>query len=971
MVRYYLILFFFSLSLSAQELSPIAEPKKQYETRFETGEELIVTVKIGKYKFSEILITKSDNGYQTELDALFEVLEFPIQQEGRRYGYEGWYVKDTNNFSLKESANSNDFDIQSLDKSFTLSQEKYKIVGGALKVDIEEVGKWFGIRFDIDETNQSLLIGADYKFPFEARLARESREVRDRASPYPAMPYRRSSVELLSGQALDVQINSNYSKDFNSTGYSVLGSRDIALLETRFFVAGNDKVGLTDARLTAGRSSQQKGLLGPLNASRFQFGDVTPVRLGSRSISSQSRGVYITNGSLYTIKDIEVTSFSGPILQGWDVELYRNGVLIDQRTNVVNGRYEFDDVPLNYGQNSFEIIQYGPQGQVVSNTYEKLIDGSTSLDKEWTYDLSLVEMGETLFSQSSISEPEYVEYAGYALTGEYSKGLSKDFSFRFGHSSIFGDNDTLNILSAGGNYRATDNILVGFNLSADSGDEFRFDLNARTAFGKHAVRLAYLGFQQQTGIASDSIVSHRLSLLNNGPLVSSRNFRASYQNVLTATNNGLGTNIYELRNSLGINFLGLSLNHSINYKKEVVEDSSINLLTGTLAIQRNLGPVFARLQAIYDATESFEPTNYSGQFSMNIGKNIRTKLTLDHSVVSEIDRATLNLDWAKSQFNLATRLSYDSNENWFASVFARFSIGAVPMALDTFNSNRSLANSGSFVIRIFEDLNANLKYDFGEPLLKGVKVDSIQSRSRAVSDVDGLATLTALQDQKTTDIIIKQDSLPDPFMIPAIEGISITPRAGFIDSIDYPILQGSELDGSLTIMTSEGEDVAGKYIEVELVNSYGRVVKKSKTEFDGYFLFTAVKPGSYIIRMSKESIKDNNLYDFSTKNVDIKYGGEVISDIQLSVKQKKKINGYLVAVGKFPRMDILNAYALIVVKKYQASYFEKVVPFVVEQENNKTLGLAYLPSIELAQSQCDKIRALSIKCDVSSLIIFK
>ncbi|MFQ3250074.1 MAG: hypothetical protein ACI9O6_001898 [Glaciecola sp.] len=970
MVRYLIILFFLSflsLSSTAQELSSTSQEAQATESRFEVGEELIVTVRIGKYKFSEILITKSNTGYQTELDALFEVLEFPIEQVGSGYAYEGWYLKDSNLFLLSNSENSNEFTVQTTDKSFQLNQDNYSIVDGLLQVEIDEVGRWFGISFSVDETNQSLLISADYQFPFEVRLARESRTIRDRASPYPVMPYRRSSVELLSGQALDIQINSNFSENINSTGYSVLGSRDIALLETRFFVAGNDQNGLTDARFTAGRSSQAKGLLGPLNASRFQFGDVTPVRLGSRSISAQSRGIYITNGSLNTIKDLEVTSFSDAILPGWDVELYRNGVLIDQELNVMDGRYEFDDVPLNYGQNSFEIIQYGPQGQVISNTYEKLIDSSTSLDKEWTYDLSLVDLGETLFSQSTIAEPEYT---GYALTGEYSKGISRDFGFRFGHSTIFGD-DSLNILSVGGNYRAGDSVLLGFDLSGDTDDEFRFDINARTAIGKHAIRLAYQAYQQKPDTILDNTLSHRLSLLNNGPLVSSKSFRASYQNVLSATDNGLGTKIYDLKNSIGLNFLGMSANHSLNYSKVESANNAVDTLTGTLAMQRNIGPVFARVQALYDATESFEPTNYSGQFSMNIGESMRTKLTLDHSVISDIDRATLDFDWSKRQFNLATRVSYDSNENWFASLFARFSIGAVPTALDTFNSNRSLANSGSFVIRIFEDQNANLRYDPGEPLLEGVKVDSVQSRSNAVSNINGLATLTSLQDQKTTDIIIKQDSLPDPFMIPAIEGISITPRAGFIDSIDYPILHGSEVDGSLTILTADGDDIVGKYIDLELVNSYGRVVKKTKTEFDGYFLFTALKPGKYKLRVAEESIESNNLYDVSNKTIDLKNGGMVVSDVQMSLQQKKKTTGYLVSLGQFTKSEFLHAYALLVTRKYKTRYFEKVAPFIVEKDNKQTLALAYLPNIELAQSECKKAQMLGINCEVSAFNSYK
>ncbi|NRD89988.1 hypothetical protein C8024_11760 [Sphingopyxis sp. BSNA05] len=49
---------------------------------------------------------------------------------------------------------------------------------------------------------------------------------------------------------------------------------------------------------------------------------------------------------------------------GWDAELYRNGQLLAFAENRVDGRYEFIDVPLLYGQNRFEVVLYGPQGQI-------------------------------------------------------------------------------------------------------------------------------------------------------------------------------------------------------------------------------------------------------------------------------------------------------------------------------------------------------------------------------------------------------------------------------------------------------------------------------------------------------------------------------------------------------------------------------------------------------------------------------
>ena len=48
---------------------------------------------------------------------------------------------------------------------------------------------------------------------------------------------------------------------------------------------------------------------------------------------------------------------------GWDAELYRNGQLVAFAKSGSNQRYAFEDVELGYGDNRFEIVTFGPQGQ--------------------------------------------------------------------------------------------------------------------------------------------------------------------------------------------------------------------------------------------------------------------------------------------------------------------------------------------------------------------------------------------------------------------------------------------------------------------------------------------------------------------------------------------------------------------------------------------------------------------------------
>src|SRR6185503_9939593 len=124
-----------------------------------------------------------------------------------------------------------------------------------------------------------------------------------------------------------------------------------------------DQKGLPESlRITAYRSDPDGGLLGPLNATHFAAGDVQS--LSHRLIpGSNGRGLEVTNRPLFNPVAFDRTRFDGDLPSGWDAELYRNGELLALSYSAGSQRYAFEDVALLYGDNRFEIVLYGPQGQ--------------------------------------------------------------------------------------------------------------------------------------------------------------------------------------------------------------------------------------------------------------------------------------------------------------------------------------------------------------------------------------------------------------------------------------------------------------------------------------------------------------------------------------------------------------------------------------------------------------------------------
>ena len=120
--------------------------------------------------------------------------------------------------------------------------------------------------------------------------------------------------------------------------------------------------------------------------------------------------------------ELNTLDLQGDIQPGWDVELYRNDVLINALTAGPDGRYVFNDIELLYGNNTFRLIFYGPQGQIREKTKQVLVDSRTVQNQHY-FDLSLTRPG-SLFLNEPAANAAYV-LANRTLKSIQSTGVSK------------------------------------------------------------------------------------------------------------------------------------------------------------------------------------------------------------------------------------------------------------------------------------------------------------------------------------------------------------------------------------------------------------------------------------------------------------------------------------------------------------------------------------------------------------------
>ena len=76
-------------------------------------------------------------------------------------------------------------------------------------------------------------------------------------------------------------------------------------------------------------------------------------------------------------------------MPGWDVELYRNGILLASLIVDDTGFYEFSDVELFGGENDFELFFYGPQGEIRNREIAFPVTSAFLSAQNNTYDISV------------------------------------------------------------------------------------------------------------------------------------------------------------------------------------------------------------------------------------------------------------------------------------------------------------------------------------------------------------------------------------------------------------------------------------------------------------------------------------------------------------------------------------------------------------------------------------------------------
>ncbi|QLC22681.1 carboxypeptidase regulatory-like domain-containing protein [Parasphingopyxis sp. CP4] len=812
---------------------------------------LLFDVRLGEYRLGDGV-----RGYQTpgsiciDLADTIAALDVPITIDETANRAEGWAFTEENQIVIDRARNR----VRHGELSENLPSGLVFDTPEGWCVSTQALAAWFGVTMEADLRNAVLILSSDQPLPVERALERQARASSLRPQlefdlsglPQADTPYRMwrtPSVDVV------VSIGGLSDRQRGDSGferrYEIYAAGEVLTASVDARLASDDRGVPRSLRMRAFRSSPTADLLGPLRATHFAIGDVSSQTSPIAVQPTPGRGAIITNRPLDQPSSFDRRTFRGELPDGWEAELYRNGQLLAFSMDRGDGRYEFVDVELRYGINRFEIVLYGPQGQIRRDT-EVINVGAASIPprKTWYWAGASQDNRDLVNLDNRRSTRGNHWRAGFGLE----RGLNARTSLAFQLNNLVIADERVTVVE-GSVRRAIGPALVEVTAAwADNGG--------------YAARAQFLGRFGRAYISAESMIArdfrteryalnttgrHSIAVdhsLNLGRVVMPVRVQATYQTRADSSDQ------LDVAARISANFRRFAVTGELGYRRQGATgaigppdqtDAAI-LANGRIGRVRLRGEARWRLSP----NSRFESASLTADWGS--GENSAWRAELGYQAT--LNRARASVGYVRRFDRLALTASAEAatDGSVAAGLNLAFSLGPSPRGGLQMTADK-LASSGRAVARVYRDLNNDGVRQANEPFEEGVQVTTGRAPANEPTDESGTAVVTGLTPHRPILVGIDTSSLSDPFVQPRGPGVVITPRPGIASVVEIPLVSAGEIDGVL--VRAGGGPLEG--VDLELLDIEGRVVKTVRTDFDGFFLFEGVPYGEYSIRMAELS----------------------------------------------------------------------------------------------------------------------
>ncbi len=831
-------------------------------------------------------------GVLAPLSQMMAAFDFPITVDPVTGQADGWFIRENRVFSLDLRRRQVVIagEVRKYDPS------KVELHSDDIYVDTSLLSKWFPVDIEFDLSRLLLQVTSREPLPLEERLEREKRRARlgPRGGARPDYPRVETPYRLLDWPFIDTTYNVDYRNETDQVEgrFNSLVSGDLLYMNSNLFLAGTHEDSLTDIRLDLGRKDPEGGLFGPLRVQEFSLGDIFTPQIPLISDSRAGRGIEMSSFPLERPSEFDRTTLRGELPIGWEVELYRNEILLDSQVEPnADGRYEFIDVPLLFGLNVLRLIFYGPQGQRREEVVrvfagEDLVPPGKQYFRiavnQQNKDLIQIAGQETQAEETDGEERYFMEYergiarqvslAGTFASLPLEEAGRRNFFTLGVRASVLGTFSRLDVSrdDAGntGILAAFQTKLLGLNLFAEHGHFLGFvserveeetdPLDTRTDVRIDTVIPAWILpripftlrglIERHDSGRTDADISNRLSIFTHG---------------ISASNN-----------------LSLVLGRGGGTPPSTQ-------FTGSFLLSSRIQRLSLRGTLDYELKPESELTAVSATGDYDFTRDLTARVTFSRQLTGErINTYSAGINKRFRAFALGVDSSYSDDGNFTAGLNLTFSLGREPRRPGVIMTSDRMATSGAASARVFLDRNQNNTFDpeEDEPL-EGVGFRPAPKEVQ--TDEKGIAFIPGLSSHRPTSLTVEQKTLADPFWKVNQEGWQMVPRPGRSVLLDFPVTPTGEIDGTVFLKVGDREKEVSN-AAIQLLDAEGTVIDEVKTAYDGFYLFTEVPPGRYIVRVSPDQVERLNLATPPEERVEIEGTGNIVNGIDFVVERARK-----------------------------------------------------------------------------------
>lgn len=836
-------------ALVAAAFAVLAQPALASEWKPSEDDIVLLELHSGNYRIGDTI-----RGYQTpegiciDFADLIQALDLPVRLDKKSRRATGWLFAEDQKITIDRDSNA----VQTVNGRTQIAPTAIRDTPEGWCMDLKALSGWMGVRFRLDFSNMALLLESDKPLPAIEALQRKSRAARlsqpkDKAFDLASLPQADAPYRDWRTPSVDVQVQTQWSsRNGMQVQYEGLASGEVVGLSYGLRIAASDSITPNSVRLGFYRNDPAGGLLGPMHATRFAFGDVETPQSALSSQSAFGRGAFITNRPLNLPSRFGMTTLRGVLPAGWDAELYRNGQLRGYQSDRGDGRYEFVDVELDFGENDFDVVLYGPQGQVrhvrssVPVGIENLPTGKT-----W-YWAGAVDDGRDLIGLGG--EPDD-PLNGWRWGFGIERGLNRRTTIGLSYNSVVTGGRREQYLEAVLR-RSMGPMLFEFSAAQQLGEGRAW--RAETIGRIGGVRIAAHAVWVEGDFDSEQVSGQerREYDLRLGGTLNLGGWRLPVQGGIRQTLSRRGVKITEVLTNAAFRISRATLTVELLHRSiegdpalSVGEDAGLAL---SLVGSGVLGRVHLRGQAEFGVNGTrtgFRRAQMVVDVPVSDRSNLRGTFEIDGT--SDTQSFALGYVHQFSGFALRAEGEVDNHGQVRFGLTAAFSLGPDPVDGGWRFSRERLAEQGQASIEVFRDDNGDGQRQAGEPAVEGVQIEAGFRHSAAPTNKDGRAVIDGLYPYVPVMVSIDAGSVEDPLLRPKLTGVVVTPRPGVAASVVLPLSPTGEVEAVL--LGPDGEPAAG--VVVELTDASGQVLLQTASDFDGYVLFDSVPYGQYRLQV--------------------------------------------------------------------------------------------------------------------------